>query len=69
MTAPINNKPRLMSPKEAASATTMSKVPLTTMAREGRFPKPVKISTKRIAFVRAEVEQWIDTATCARILA
>ncbi|KAB2761718.1 AlpA family phage regulatory protein [Brucella anthropi] len=55
-----DNIPRLMSPKEAAAATTMSRVLLTMMAKEGKFPCPVKIGAKRIAYVRAEVEAWID---------
>lgn len=53
-----DNIPRLMSPKEAAAATTMSRVLLTMMAKEGKFPCPVKIGAKRIAYVRAEVEAW-----------
>jgi len=55
-----DNKPRLMSPKEAAEATTMSRVLLAMMAKERKFPAPVKIGVKRIAYVRAEVEAWID---------
>ncbi|RCS21733.1 AlpA family phage regulatory protein [Phyllobacterium salinisoli] len=49
-----------MSPKEAAAATTMSRFLIALMAKEGRFPQPVKIGVKRIAFVRAEVMDWID---------
>ncbi|WP_432612478.1 helix-turn-helix transcriptional regulator [Brucella pituitosa] len=30
------------------------------MAKEGKFPPPVKIGVKRIAYVREEVEKWID---------
>ncbi|MBR7652708.1 AlpA family phage regulatory protein [Brucella oryzae] len=48
-----------MSPKEAAQVTTMSRVLLSMMAKEGKFPLPVKLGTKRIAYVRAEVEAWI----------
>ncbi|MBC2887225.1 AlpA family phage regulatory protein [Ochrobactrum sp. CM-21-5] len=50
-----------MSPKEASEATTMSRVLLAMMAKEGKFPCPVKIGVKRIAYVRAEVEAWIDS--------
>lgn len=57
-----DNVPRLMSPKEASAATTISRVLLTMMSRENRFPQPVQLSPKRIAFVRAEVEAWIDEA-------
>lgn len=61
-----DNRPRLMSPKEAAEATTMSRFLLSTMAKEGHFPKPVPLAVKRIAFVRAEVEAWIDSRIAAR---
>lgn len=53
-------KPRLMNPKEAAQATSLSRTLLTLMAAEGQFPKPVQLTERRIAFVRAEVEAWID---------
>lgn len=58
--------PRLMSPKEAAAATTFSAVQLTLLSDVDQFPKPVKISARRIAFVRSEVEAWIDQRIAAR---
>ncbi|MEW9617438.1 AlpA family phage regulatory protein [Shinella sp. S4-D37] len=61
-----DNVPRLMSPKEAAASTTMSRVLLSLMAKEGRFPCPVKIGERRTAYVRAEVEAWIDRTIAAR---
>ncbi len=61
-----DNRPRLMSPKEAAEATTMSRVLLSLMAKEGRFPSPVPIGLKRVAYVRSEVEAWIDERIAAR---
>lgn len=61
-----DNTPRLMSPKEAAAATSLSRPLLTLMAAEGHFPKPVRLGERRIAFVRAEVEGWIDSKIEAR---
>lgn len=61
-----DNRPRLMSPKEAAEATTMSRVLLAMMAKEGKFPLPVRIGEKRQAYVRDEVELWIDARIAAR---
>ncbi len=70
MTIPANdNKPRLMTPKEAATATTMSRVLLARMSKEKRFPQPVQIGLKRIAYVRSEVEDWIENAIGARVTA
>jgi len=57
---------RLMSPSDAAAATTMSKTLLRSMAAEGQFPAPLQIGVKRIAYVRAEVESWIDERIASR---
>jgi prophage regulatory protein len=54
-----NAQPRLISPKDAAAETTLSTVHLANMAMQGRFPKPIQISEKRVAYVRSEVMAWI----------
>lgn len=59
-------KPRLMNPKEASEATSLSRTLLTLMAAEGQFPKPVQLTERRIAFVRDEVEAWIDERIARR---
>lgn len=61
-----DNLPRLMSPKEAAAATSLSRPLLSLMAAEGQFPCPVRLGERRIAFVRAEVMAWIDQKIAAR---
>lgn len=66
MTAANDNAPRLMTPKEAAIATSLSRPLLTLMAAEGQFPKPIQLTERRIAFIRAEVESWIDARIAAR---
>lgn len=50
----------LMSPSEAAAVTTMSRVLLRSMANEAQFPNPRLIGKKRIAYVRKEVEAWVN---------
>ncbi|MBN7759979.1 AlpA family phage regulatory protein [Nitratireductor aquibiodomus] len=55
-----------MSPKEAAAHVCLSRPLLTLMAAEGQFPKPVRLTERRIAFVRAEVQAWIDGRIAAR---
>lgn len=55
----------LMSPKEASAVTTMTSALLKLMSDEGRFPKPRQIGIRRIAYVRAEVEAWIDAKIAA----
>jgi len=55
-----DNQPPLMSPKEAAAATSLSRPCLAMMAAEGQFPVPVRLSERRQAYVRAEVTAWIQ---------
>jgi prophage regulatory protein len=70
MHAANDNQPaRLMSPKEAATETSLSRPCLTLMSAEGQFPKPVRLGERRIAYVRAEVEAWIDSRIAARAAA
>lgn len=69
MTPTNDNVPRLMAPKDAAIATSLSRPLLTLMADEGQFPKPVQLGVRRIAFVRAEVDAWIDARINARVAA
>jgi len=64
-----NHLPRLMAPKEAAAATSLSRTLLSLMAEAGEFPTPVKLGERRIAYVRKEVEEWIDARIAARVAA
>ncbi|TCQ06870.1 MULTISPECIES: helix-turn-helix transcriptional regulator [unclassified Rhizobium] len=63
------NSPRLMSFNDVAAATTLSKTLVRQMAAENQFPAPLSIGVKRLAWVRAEVEAWIDTRIAARGIA
>jgi len=60
------DKPRLMSLKEASTTTSLSRTMLSILHRADMFPKPVSLGERRIAFVRAEVEAWIDQRIAAR---
>jgi prophage regulatory protein len=64
-----DNQPRLMAPKEAALATSLSRPLISLMAAEGKFPRPVQLGERRIAYVRAEVEAWIDACINGRAAA
>lgn len=66
MHADNDNTPRLMAPKDAAAATSLSRTLLALMAAEGQFPQPVQLGERRIAYVRAEVDAWIDQRIAAR---
>nr|WP_287172331.1 AlpA family phage regulatory protein [Mesorhizobium sp.] len=58
-----------MAPKEVALATSLSRPLLSLLAAEGKFCQPVKLGERRIAYVRAEVEAWIDSRINARAAA
>jgi len=60
-----NAMPRLISAKDAATETTLSTVQLAAMAAAGLFPRPVQISERRTAYVRADVTAWIDRKIAA----
>lgn len=60
---------RLMSKRETAEHVGLHPEHLMRMARQGRFPKPIKLgSTENCAvrFVAEEVEAWISTRMAAR---
>lgn len=69
MNAANDNRPRLMTPKEAAAATTFSRAMLSLLSADGKFPSPVALGERRIAYVRDEVERWIDGRIAARAAA
>ncbi|KRE05977.1 hypothetical protein ASE63_06665 [Bosea sp. Root381] len=66
MTAANDNLPILMSPKDAARETSLSRQLLTLMSRQGQFPLPVKLGERRQAYVRAEVIGWMKDRIAAR---
>lgn len=39
---------------------------LKSMGSEGKFPKPIRIGSNRLAWVRAEIEQWIADRAAER---
>ena len=39
---------------------------ITRMAREGRFPQPVRLAANKSAFVEVEVETWVKAQMAAR---
>ena len=51
---------KLISKKEAANRTSYHPVSLMRKARDNEFPQPVRIGLGRVAFVEAEVEEWIQ---------
>lgn len=54
-----DNFPMLISLNDAAKLTSMSRSMLNRYRSEGRFPVAVELGDRRVAFVRAEVLEWV----------
>lgn len=61
-----DNQPRLISINDVARLTSLSRTSINNFRRDGIFPAAVSLGDKRIAFVRAEVEKWINDRIAAR---
>jgi prophage regulatory protein len=48
-----------MSVGQAAELTTFSKQQLRLMAKRDLFPQPIQLSARRVAFIEAEVLDWL----------
>jgi prophage regulatory protein len=51
---------RLLSLAVVAGLIGFSRVYVMQMAECGRFPRPIRVGTRRIAFKASEVQAWID---------
>jgi len=60
--------PALISLRETCALTSLSRTAINTRRAAGTFPRAVALGEKRIAFVRAEVEQWIRDRIAARVM-
>lgn len=54
------NQTNLIRLSEVMKRTSFSRAWLYRLLKEERFPKPVKIGIRSIAFVESEVDQWIN---------
>jgi predicted DNA-binding transcriptional regulator AlpA len=56
----------LISLNDACAMTSLSRTAINRWRSLGMFPQAVPLGDKRVAFVRAEVEQWIHDRIAAR---
>ena len=56
----------LIRPKEVAARVGLHRVHIMRLADQGRFPKPVVLGQNSLAFVEAEVSDWIEARIVAR---
>ena len=58
-----NEKPkseRLMRLKEVVAETTLCKASIYRLRQEGRFPNPVRLIGRSVAWRREDVERWLN---------
>ncbi len=65
----MSDTPHLISLNEACRLTSLSRTAINRYRAEGRFPQPVPIGFRRIAFIRAEVVAWIEARIAERAVA
>ncbi|WP_336620601.1 helix-turn-helix transcriptional regulator [Shinella sp. 838] len=63
---PANDNHVLISMRDTCALTSLSRTSIHRLRSEGRFPCPVELGEKRIAFSRAEVLAWISARLAAR---
>ena len=51
---------KLLKTKDVAELTSMSRSHLHRLARDGEFPKPIKIGESRSAWLESDVQDWIS---------
>ena len=57
---PANDNAVLVSLNDAARMTSLSRSMLNRYREQGRFPRAVILGERRVAFVKAEVLEWIQ---------
>lgn len=62
----MTEKPRLISLNDVCKMTSMSRTMINRYRAEGRFPLAVDLGERRVAFVREEVEAWVQAKIEAR---
>lgn len=55
-----------MTVKEVSAETTLNRITIHNMSKAGNFPKPVKIGAKRIAYIREEIQAFIQALDAGR---
>ena len=52
--------PRLINRKQVEEITSLSRSSIYLLMSENRFPKPIQIGNKRVAWVSQEINEWVD---------
>ena len=54
------NNSKLLKAKDVSELTSISRSHLHRLARDGKFPKPIRIGENRSAWLESEVQDWIS---------
>ena len=57
---------KLIRLKEVMSLTTMSKTTIYTYINKDKFPKPIPLGERAVAWVESEVQEWIEERIAGR---
>lgn len=57
---------RLINIKDACNKVSLSRTAVNKLRNAGRFPRAVNLGDKRVAFVSAEIDEWIKQRIAAR---
>ena len=60
MSEPTPTKTKLIRFPEVIQRTSKSRAGIYAAMKRGRFPRPVKLGSKSVAFVESEIEEWIS---------
>ena len=50
---------RILSAEDVSNKTSLSASHLRTLSKEGKFPQPIQISSFRVGWLDADVDDWI----------
>ena len=56
---------KLLTPKAVCERTSLSRSSLDRLVAIGHFPRPIRITERRLAYDAAAVEAWIDEKAAA----
>lgn len=62
-----DNSPRLVSLNQVCELTSLSRTAVNKFRLRGEFPEEVNMGERRIAFVLAEVSEWIQARVNGRV--
>ncbi|RBP83045.1 AlpA family phage regulatory protein [Marinomonas rhizomae] len=64
----MQSTPFIVDRREVERLTSLRKTTIYRLIREGKFPKPVRISSMRVAWRMKDIEEWIESLDPANTL-